>query len=438
MANSPRINLTQTQRLALNTSLQSAIGILRTDAAGLTRYLEEQAAANPHLRLDRVLAAPGDWLPRWRGIFEPSGGRGGAEPDLAPAASPSLIAHVLQAITALNLPPKARHIAEALAEALEPSGWLGRPPAQIAQETGATEAEVTAVLDRLQRIEPTGLFARDLADCLRLQAREAGALDPVMAAVLANLPLLASGDFARLARACNASEAEVLARFRLIRSMDPKPGASFDAGFGHGGLPPPPREPDLLARPLGAGAGWEIALNHSALPTVEVRRSEAADRAALALARGLKQAVQARNATLLRVGREIAARQQAALSRGPAALEPMTMAEIGAALELHESTISRVVAGAALDTPRGTIWLRQMFSGARPGATEGQAHSAAALRHRLAALIAAEDPARPLSDARLVEALAAQTGVTLPRRTLAHYRETSGIPAAPRRKRRPG
>ncbi|MBL9057478.1 MAG: RNA polymerase sigma-54 factor [Rhodobacteraceae bacterium] len=437
MANSPRINLTQTQRLALNPSLQGAIGILRTDAAGLTRYLEEQAAANPHLRLDRVLAPPGDWLPRWRGVFEPLGGRGGAQPDLAPAASPSLIAHVLQAIATLNLPARARRIAEALAEALEPSGWLARPPAAIAAGLQMSEAEVSAVLDRLQAIEPAGLFARDLADCLRLQAREAGVLDPIMSAVLANLPLLASGDFARLARACGATEAEVLARFRLIRGMDPKPGASFDAGFGNGALPPPPREPDLLARPLGT-AGWEIALNRSALPTVKVQRSEVADRAALAIARGLKQAVEARNATLLRVGREIAARQQVALSQGPAALEPMTMAEVGAALDLHESTISRVVAGAAIDTPRGTIWLRQMFSGARSGAIEGQSLSAAALRHRLAALIAAEDPARPLSDARLVKALAVETGITLPRRTLAHYREMAGIPAGPRRKRRPG
>ena len=438
MANSPRINLTQTQRLALNTSLNAAIGILRTDAAGLTRYLEEQAAANPHLRLDRVLAPPGDWLPRWRGVFEPLGGRGGAEPDLTPAASPSLIAHVLQAIAALDLPPRARRIAEALADALEPSGWLGHPVTKIAAAAGATEAEVAAVLERLQRIEPTGLFARDLADCLRLQAREAGMLDPIMTAVLANLPLLASGDFARLARACDTSEAEVLARFRLIRGMDPKPGASFDAGFGHGALPPPPREPDLLARPLAAGTAWEIALNHSALPSVEVRRNTATDKAALAVARGLKQAVEARNATLLRVGREIAARQQQALAQGPGALEPMTMAEIGEALDLHESTISRVVAGAALDTPRGTIWLRQMFSSARAGADEGSGRSAAALRHRLAALIAAEDPTHPFSDARLVQMLANETGVTLPRRTLAHYRETAGIPAGPRRRRRLG
>lgn len=431
MSSRPRIQLSQSLRLALNPALQAAIGILRSDAAGLTRYLEEQAAANPHLRLVAAPAPPGDWLPRWRGVFERAGGgSAGNDPDLAAAASPSLIAHVLQAIAAMELAPKARRLALAMAEALEPSGWLGRPLAALAAEAGMTQTEAEAVLHRLQQLEPTGLFARDLADCLRLQAREMAALDRVMEAVLANLPLLASGDFARLGRACDASEAEILARFRLIRAMNPKPGAAFD-GPGHR---PPPREPDLVARPLAQGTGWEIALNRSALPTVEVRRGEsgAQDRDALAAARGLKQAIEARNATLLRVGREIAAQQQAALAAGPAALVPMTMAAVGEALDLHESTISRVVAGAALDTPRGTVWLREMFSGARTGSPL----SVAALRQRLVALIAAEDPARPYSDAALAAALAAETGTDLPRRTVAQYREDAGIPASPRRKRR--
>lgn len=430
MTTRSRIHLSQSLRLALNPALQTSIGILRTDAAGLTRYLEEQAATNPHLRLVPVLAAPSDWLPRWRGVFERAGS-GGGDPDLAAAISPSLIAHVLQAIAAMGLAPKARRIADALAEALEPSGWLGRPLPAIAADAGATLAETEAVLERLQRIEPTGLFARDLADCLRLQAREAGALDPVMEAVLTHLPLLASGDFARLARACDAPETEVMARFRLIRAMNPKPGAGFDGP----GLTPPPREPDLLARPLASGGGWEIALNHSALPAVEVRRGAAPDRAALAVARGLKQAIEARNATLLRVGREIAARQQAALAVGPGAVVPLTMAEIAGALDLHESTVSRVVAGAALDTPRGTLWLRQLFSAGRTGG-DGAPMSATALRHRLTALIAAEDPARPLSDAALAAALADDTGIFLPRRTVAQYRETAGIPPSHRRKRR--
>jgi RNA polymerase sigma-54 factor len=425
----PRIQISQTLRLELNTNLQASIGILRTDAAGLSRYLEEQAAENPHLRLVQPAPAPGDWLPRWSGVLAPSGG-GGADADYAPSAGPSLAAHVIAEIEGLRLPPRARRIAEALADALEPSGWLGRPLTVIADEAAATLAEVEATLKRLQQMEPRGLFARDLAECLALQAEEIDALDAAMQVVLTNLPLLASGQTARLARLAGTDEAGVLARFRLIRGMNPKPGVSF-AGPGSA---PPPREPDLLARPRPEG-GWEISLNRSALPTVEVQRADKGDAAQLAAARALKQAVEARGTTLLRVGREIAALQEGALNDGAAALVPMTMAELGEALGLHESTISRVVAGTSLDTPRGTWWLRRMFSTARKGA-EGIAVSGAALRHRLAQLVAAEDPAKPLSDAALADAISKEAGVALPRRTAAQYRTDAGIPPAHRRRRR--
>lgn len=445
MSQRPRIQNLQSLRLELNPSLQAAIGILRTDAAGLSRFLEEQAAENPHLVLAATPPGAGDWLPRWRGVF---GGAGGADPDLVAGGGPSLIAHVTAAIDAMALPPRARRLALALSDALTPAGWLERPPAAIAAEAGASLPEVEAVLTRLQTIEPAGLFARDLADCLRLQAAEMGALDPVMEVILAHLPLLAAGDTARLARLAGADAAAILARFRVIRSMNPKPGTAFSGP----GSAPAAREPDLLATPRADG-GWDIALNRSALPTLSVTRAAAGDEAQLAAARALRQAVAARNATLLRVGREIAARQQAALAAGAGALVPMTMADLGAALGLHESTISRAVAGASLDTPRGTWWLRRMFSGARrgaggtaatgtaaPGPQGGRSApplSAAALRHRLAGLVAAEDPSRPLSDAALAGRLAAETGVVLPRRTLAQYRTDAGIPPAHRRRRRP-
>lgn len=431
MAPRPRIQISQTLRLELNTSLQTSIGLLRTDAAGLSRYLEEQAAENPHLRLIPAAPMPGDWLPRWSGVFSAGtgGGAGGGDAEYVAAVGPSLAAHVIGAIEAMRLPPRVRRIAEALADALEPSGWLGRPLTVIADEAGVLLAEVDATLKRLQSMEPRGLFARDLAECLALQAQEIDALDDPMRVVLANLPLLASGQTARLARLARTDEAGVLARFRLIRGMNPKPGAAF-AGPG---AAPPPREPDLLARARPEG-GWEISLNRSALPAIEVRREAAGDAAQLAAARALQQAVKARNTTLLRVGREIAARQEAALNDGAAALQPMAMAELAEALGLHESTISRVVAGACLDTPAGPWWLRRMFSPARQG--RDGATSAAALRHRLMRLVGAEDPLRPLSDAALARALLAETGVDLPRRTAAQYRSEAGIPPAHRRRRR--
>lgn len=422
----PRIGLTQTQRLALNASLQASIAVLRTDAAGLTRFLEEQAADNPNLRLEPP-PVPGlqDWLPRWSMVFGAAGL--GDAADFASDAAPSLIAHVLAALEGLALAPKDHHIGMALIEGLEPSGWLGVPLVAIAAEAKASLSEVEAVLKALQRIEPAGLFARNLAECLRLQAAEMDVLDPEMQAILDHLDLLASGDLTRLARACGLTEAQVLARFRLIRSMNPKPGAEF-ASVSAAAV----REPDLVVK--ADGGGWSIALNRSSLPTLRVEKS--GDGAGLAAAKAVERMVEARNSTLLLVGREILQRQQEAVRQGPQALAPMSMADLAEALGFHESTISRVVAGASLDTPRGTWWLRQMFSPAMGG--NGQpVVSAAALRHRLARLIAAELPTKPLSDAALAEALVRETGVTIARRTVAKYREDQGIPPAHRRKRRP-
>jgi RNA polymerase sigma-54 factor len=419
------INVTQTQKLALNASLFTSIKLLRTDAEGLTRYLEEQAADNPHLRLDPA-PTPGlhDWLPRWTGVLQ---GAAFAPGDAA-ASAPSLIAHVLAAIDLMPLPPRARRIALALTEALEPSGWLGSTLAAIASEADASVPEVEAVLQRVQAIEPAGLFARNLAECLTLQAKEAEVLDAPMAALLRNLDLLANGDLARLARICAITEPEIMARFRIIRAMNPKPGADFQP-MGAAQL----REPDLVVRLLPQG-GWSVALNRSALPDAQV--DLAAEGPGLPAARMVCRMLQARNTTLLAVAQEILQRQTLALTQGPAALVPMAMADLAQSLELHESTISRVVAGASIDTPHGTWWLRQMFSVAL-GEADGPQVAGAALRHRLARLIAAESPTKPLSDAALTVALTHETGVQIARRTVAKYREVQGIPAAHRRKRRP-
>jgi RNA polymerase sigma-54 factor len=419
------IHLTQTQRLALNASMQASISVLRADAAGLTRYLEEQAAANPHLKLGPA-PEPQEWLPRWTGVFAPQG-LGGLE--LA-NPSPSLTAHVLAQVEAMGLSRVEARIAMALIEALEPSGWLGESPADLARGLGVDLRAVQAMLARLQGLEPAGLFACDLADCLRLQAREAGVLTAAMVKVLDNLSLLASGDLARLARLAGIDEAEVRVCLREIKGMNPKPGAEFAVDS-----PAFQRAPDLLV--CAEGEGWSIALNRSALPSLRVEASlrggaEAAA-GALVQARAVERAVEARNATLLMVGREVVQRQQEALRQGQVALAPMTMADLAEALGCHESTISRVVAGTSLDTPHGTWWLRHMFSPAL-GGRGAPLVAGAALRARLGRMIGEEARDRPLSDAALAAALARATGVSLARRTIAKYRETLGIPPAHRRR----
>ncbi|MEY4982494.1 MAG: hypothetical protein RIR62_760 [Pseudomonadota bacterium] len=411
-----RIDVTQTQRLALNLRLQSSIQILRADAAGLTRYLEETAAENPALQLSPPMLSPQDWLPRWAGLVGPAG----AMPaDALADVAPSLMAHVMAGVERLFPRGAERRIALALAEVLEPSGWLGQSPAEVAARTGCPLSAVEAVLDTLQRMEPAGLFARDLRDCLLLQAQDQGLADGLMRLVIRHLDLLAGGETARIARIAGVAEAAVLDRFRLIRSFNPKPGSQFATGAA------PVREPDLILR--HDGQGWVMALNRSALPSIRVEDGRGAGRAA---ARAVQKLVEARNSTLLAIGAEILRRQGAALDRGLAWLEPMTMADIATALGLHESTVSRVVAGASMDSPRGTWWLRALFS-RRMG--DGAGQSGAALKARLAAMVGAEDAAAPLSDQALAAALS-QDGARIARRTVAKYREALDIPPAHRRR----
>jgi RNA polymerase sigma-54 factor len=414
MKSRSRISVQQTQRLTLTTTLAASIRVLRADAQGLSRYLEEQAAENPALVLGRPPS--GDWTPRWKSVLGP-----GAEAPEAASAAPSLVSHALELIEAMRLPPREARIGEALVEALEPSGWLGRAPAAIAQRAGVALAEAEALLRRVQlRAEPTGLFARNLAECLRLQAEDAGDLDPAMAAVLDRLDLVARGETERLAREVGVDEATIRARIGALRSYDPKPGARFEP------CAAPVREPDLIAEK--GEQGWTVSLNRSALPTIHVAEGRGKGRAG---ARALVRMIEGRNATLLAVGQEILSRQRAALDQGTGALVPMTMADVAGALGLAESTISRIVAGTAVDTPRGTWWLRALFTrSAREGGP-----AAGALRDRLARLVASENPAAPLSDEALAQALD-EGGAPIARRTVAKYRAMLNLPPAHRRRQR--
>lgn len=413
MKDRARITVKQTQRLALNHSLHASIRVLGADAAGIALYLEELAAQTPELR---VAPPPdhraGEWLPRWREAFRP--------PELPEAAAPgpSLLAHVMERAPRLTRNRHESDIALALAEALEPSGWLGRPLSLIAAECHAQESEVEAVLVRLQRIDPPGLFARNLSECLRIQAMDAGLMDLPLAMMLDNLDLVARGNFARLARLADTEVEGIRARLRLIRSFDPKPGARF-APFSASQI----REPDLIVQ--RHTTGWRVSLNRSSLPSVSVDGQGPG----ASTARAAIEMIERRNSTLLAVAQEILRRQSRALDHGRTELAPMTMAEVATSLGIHESTVSRVVAGASADTPQGTLWLRALFS---PGVA---GMSGAALRERLSQMIAREDPSHPLSDQELAERLAPDGA--LARRTVAKYRAELAIPTAANRRRRP-
>ena len=404
------LRITQSQRLATTAQMRLSLDVLTMSSGALAEFLSAEAAANPFVRLRWPMGAtPADALPD------------------RPAET-GLYAHVLDQVQLCLPAGRARAIAVAFLDALEPSGWLGQPVAAIALAAACTEAEAETVLAGLQRMEPAGLFARDLRDCLWLQARDRGQDSPAMAAVLDHLPLVAAGDTAALARACGILEAEARLCLARIRAMDPKPGAAFASD------PTLARSPDLVVR--REAGGWRVALNRSDLPEVAVGASPTglslppAAAGALKAATWLARAIAQRHRTTLLVAGELVRRQAAFLDHGPAALVPLTQRDLATALGMHESTVSRVVTGLTIATPHGVMAVKALFPHA--AGAEGSGPSIAALRHRIAALIRAEDPLAPLSDGAVAARLA-NDGLAVARRTVTKHREALGLPPAPNR-----
>jgi len=436
----------QRQSVVVTAQLQQAIQLLQMGNADLQSFIESQAEENPFLDLSTrsAPAAPG---PNGRDLTLPSQLRSGENDwdrlgQLAADPGPSLYAHAAAEVARLNLAPREALMAEAFLDALEPSGWLGQPLAAIADRLFISEDEAEALLHKLQRVEPAGLFARNLAECLRLQAADQGLLTPSFATLLDNLPMLAQADLRGLCRVCAVSMDDLKAMLRQVRSFNPKPGATFDA------TPMPQRAPDLIVT-RGAD-GWRVDLNRSTLPTVVVKEGEArrlstrrveanayvAER--LSVARWLSRAVEHRNQTTLKVGAEVVRRQTEFLELGASRMRPMVLREVAEAIGVHESTVSRVCSGIMIATPQGTFPLKSFFSAAlasREG-DAGEAGSASAVRHRIQKLIATENPEDPLSDDAIARIIGQEEGVHLARRTVAKYRDQLRIPSSVDRRRR--
>jgi RNA polymerase sigma-54 factor len=323
---------------------------------------------------------------------------------------------------------------------LDGAGRLSAEPAAVAKALGVTLARVEAVRARMLRFDPVGLFARSLQECLAAQLAESNRLDPAMAALLENLPLLAKRDLRQLMAICGVDAEDLADMIAEIRRLDPKPGATLDDE------PLRPVIPDVLMRRAGDGA-WLIEINPETMPRVLVNRSFHAritpgsgreTRAFIAerlqTANWLVKSLEQRAQTILKVVSEIVRHQDGFFLHGVGALRPLTLREIADAVEMHESTVSRVTANKYIATPRGTLEIKYFFTTAIGSTAGGEGHSAEAVRHRIRALIEAERSEEVLSDDAIVLALRSE-GVDIARRTVAKYREALRIPSSVRRKR---
>lgn len=429
---STSILATQRQSLVVNQQLQQAITFLQMSNAELQAFIESQADENPFVRLKLHGSAPARGLPGAGGAPDGDRDRIGALADTCP----SLFTHIAQQVASLCLDAQDLELAEAFMEALAPSGWLDMPVHEIAQRAGVGQDAAKAMLVRLQALEPTGVFARDLAECLRLQAAERGLLTPAFSKLLDNLPMLAAAELQALCRVCGIDMSALRCMLRDLRTFNPKPGAQFDQS------PLPMREPDLLVQAVPQG-GWRIDLNNATLPCVVVTdndtptgtRGNAAEYLAerLSVARWLLRAVDYRNQTVLKIGAEILRSQRAFFEHGADHLRPMILKDIAEAVGVHESTVSRVSNAVTMATPHGVMALKRFFSAALP-IEDGESGSAEAVRARIKRLIQSEPRERPFSDERLVQMLA-QEDVCVARRTVAKYREQLRIPTSALRRR---
>jgi RNA polymerase sigma-54 factor len=432
------MRLGQHRSLAMTTQLRQAIGLLKFNNAELINHLAVLASENPAISLvpDPLCGLPRKLkreTPAQANPVESAGGTAATEATLAQPPS-GLHDHVRTQIGLSFRNSRERAIAEAFCESLEPSGWLREPVAEVARRIRASIDEAEVVLTKLQQLEPTGIFARNLAECLRLQAADQGLLTTEMAKVLENLHVLAKGAVDDLARLCSVSEAEIHRIVGQIRRFNPKPGAAFalDAT--------PARTPDLIVTAGGSGV-WNVELNRSTTPRVVVREAaldglvdDDARRKALAEAHWLERAVSRRNATTLRIGGAVVQRQSEFFRLGPAGLTPLSFADVADVAGVHESTVSRISAGLMISTPRGTIPLRELFSVALPRIDGGAMVSAGAVRHAIRCLIAAEDPSCPLSDSAIAQRLQLEAGARIARRTVAKYRDMMRIPGSSTRR----
>ena len=352
----------------------------------------------------------------------------------------SLREHLLGQVQVDLSDPVDRVIGAHLVDTLDEAGRLGEDPALTQERLGCGAERIENVLHKLQHLDPPGLFARDLAECWAIQLAERDRLDPAMQTLLDNVDLLEKHDFTQLARLCGLDMEDIKDMIEEIRSLNHRPASAFDEA------PAQPITPDVIMRP-GPDGGWIVELNNATLPKVlvnnhyyteisrSVRTKEEKQYVAekIQSANWLVKALHQRATTIMRVAEEIIRQQDGFFRRGVEHLRPLVLRDIAEAIEMHESTVSRVTSNKYINTPRGLYELKYFFTPAIGSTRGGEAHSAESVRHRIKALIEDEPPGKVLSDDKMVEILQAE-GIDIARRTVAKYREAMRIPSSVQRR----
>ncbi|AZV98694.1 RNA polymerase factor sigma-54 [Escherichia coli] len=470
------LQLRLSQQLAMTPQLQQAIRLLQLSTLELQQELQQALESNPLLEqidtheeidtretqdsetLDTADALEQKEMPEelpldasWDTIYTagtPSGTSGDYIDDELPVyqgeTTQTLQDYLMWQVELTPFSDTDRAIATSIVDAVDETGYLTVPLEDILESIGDEEIdidEVEAVLKRIQRFDPVGVSAKDLRDCLLIQLSQFDKTTPWLEEarliISDHLDLLANHDFRTLMRVTRLKEDVLKEAVNLIQSLDPRPGQSIQTGE------PEYVIPDVLVRKHNGH--WTVELNSDSIPRLQINQHYASMcnnarndgdsqfiRSNLQDAKWLIKSLESRNDTLLRVSRCIVEQQQAFFEQGEEYMKPMVLADIAQAVEMHESTISRVTTQKYLHSPRGIFELKYFFSSHVNTEGGGEA-SSTAIRALVKKLIAAENPAKPLSDSKLTSLLSEQ-GIMVARRTVAKYRESLSIPPSNQRK----
>ncbi|EHR8464346.1 RNA polymerase factor sigma-54 [Escherichia coli] len=470
------LQLRLSQQLAMTPQLQQAIRLLQLSTLELQQELQQALESNPLLEqidtheeidtretqdsetLDTADALEQKEMPEelpldasWDTIYTagtPSGTSGDYIDDELPVyqgeTTQTLQDYLMWQVELTPFSDTDRAIATSIVDAVDDTGYLTVPLEDILESMGDEEIdidEVEAVLKRIQRFDPVGVAAKDLRDCLLIQLSQFDKTTPWLEEarliISDHLDLLANHDFRTLMRVTRLKEDVLKEAVNLIQSLDPRPGQSIQTGE------PEYVIPDVLVRKHNGH--WTVELNSDSIPRLQINQHYASMcnnarndgdsqfiRSNLQDAKWLIKSLESRNDTLLRVSRCIVEQQQAFFEQGEEYMKPMVLADIAQAVEMHESTISRVTTQKYLHSPRGIFGLKYFFSSHVNTEGGGEA-SSTAIRALVKKLIAAENPAKPLSDSKLTSLLSEQ-GIMVARRTVAKYRESLSIPPSNQRK----
>ena len=470
------LQLRLSQQLAMTPQLQQAIRLLQLSTLELQQEIQQALESNPLLEqidtheeidtretqdsetLDTADALEQKEMPEelpldasWDTIYTagtPSGTSGDYIDDELPVyqgeTTQTLQDYLMWQVELTPFSDTDRAIATSIVDAVDDTGYLTVPLEDILESMGDEEIdidEVEAVLKRIQRFDPVGVAAKDLRDCLLIQLSQFDKTTPWLEEarliISDHLDLLANHDFRTLMRVTRLKEDVLKEAVNLIQSLDPRPGQSIQTGE------PEYVIPDVLVRKHNGH--WTVELNSDSIPRLQINQHYASMcnnarndgdsqfiRSNLQDAKWLIKSLESRNDTLLRVSRCIVEQQQAFFEQGEEYMKPMVLADIAQAVEMHESTISRVTTQKYLHSPRGIFELKYFFSSHVNTEGGGEA-SSTAIRALVKKLIAAENPAKPLSDSKLTSLLSEQ-GIMVARRTVAKYRESLSIPPSNQRK----